>query len=268
LRGMPVLGIALSLYASASRSALGQLTVRLQPQTISAFDQCVKSVEDELQARWSGKQAFLSLDQDPGERTKVLKGAVYIRPGSPDNPIAIPRGLIHDWIGTIFIPNTTAQKVINVLQDFDDHSKIYADIIRSRLISRSGGEVSGEWRLRRTSPFLTLVLDVPEREFYTEISPGKWTCRAYAKDISEIQNAGENDEKKLPPGRDQGFLWRLYGYWSLEETNGGVLTECRTLSLTRDVPSAIAWIAKPFLQSVPRESLGSTLKSTRAAAVK
>ncbi len=146
-----------------------------------------------------------------------------------------------------------------------DHSKIYADIVRSRLTSRKDGEITGEWRLRRTSPFLTLVLEVPEHEFYREVSPGKWICRAYAKDISEIENPGEKDEKKLPPGEGQGFLWRLYGYWSLEETNDGVLAECRTLSLTRDVPAAFAWIAKPFLQSVPRESLTATLKSTRAA---
>lgn len=260
--------LILFLCMAASHSSFGQITVTLQPQTARAFDEYARSVEQQLEARWSGKQPFLSLDEFSDERSNVLKGAVYIRPGNPDNPISVPHGLIHDWIGTIFIPNVTAHKVIEVLQDFNDHSKIYADIVRSRLIGQNGGEVSGEWRLRRTSPFLTLVLDVPEHEFYTQLSPGKWICRAYAKDISEIEDPEEKDERKLPPGKGQGFLWRLYGYWSLQETDGGVLTECRTLSLTRDVPAAVAWIAKPFLQNVPRESLAATLKSTRAAAIK
>ena len=265
---VPCFYLGLTLCMAVSRPAFAEITVTLRPETVHAFDEYAQSVEDQLDTRWKGNRPFLSVDESPEERNKVLKGAVYIRPGGPGNPIGIQHGLIHDWVGTIFIPDTTAQKVVDVLQDFNNHSKIYADIVQSRLISRSDGEVSGEWRLRRTSPFLTLVLDVPEQEFYRKLSPGKWICRAYAKNISEIQNAGAKDEKKLPPGRDQGFLWRLYGYWSLQEMDGGVLTECRTLSLTRDVPSALAWIAKPFLQSIPRESLAATLKSTRAAAVK
>ena len=57
-------------------------------------------------------------------------------------------------------------------------------------------------------------------------------------------------------------------YWSLETANGGVLAECRTLSLSRDIPNAVAWIMKPFVQSLPRESLTSILQQTRIAATK
>lgn len=247
---------------------VAQVTVTLQPETVRAFDEYAKSVESQLAARWTGKQPFLSIDDSPDQRQSVLQGAVYVRPVASDNPISIPQGLIHDWVGTIFIPNTQVRKVVAVLQDFDNHSKIYPDVIRSRLISRMGDEINGEWRLMRKSPFLTLVLDVPEQEFYKEVGPGKWVCRAYAKNISEVENAGERDEKRLPPGQGTGLLWRLYGYWSLHQTGNGVLAECRTLSLTRDVPAAVQWIARPFLKSVPRDSLTATLKNTRAAALK
>jgi len=245
-----------------------QITVTLRPQTVHAFDEYTQAVENQLTARWSGQQPFQSIDESQDEMRKVLQGEIYVRTSAQDNPVSIPHGLIHDWTGTIFIPHTPAQKVIGIMQDFDRHSKIYPDIVRSKLISRSGYEVTGTWRVRRKSPFLTLVLDVPEQEIYVELAPGKWTCRAYAKNISEIQNAGSSDERALPPGEGQGFLWRLYGYWSLEEKSGGVLVECRSLSLTRDIPAAFAWIAKPFLQIVPRESLTATLSDTRSAAIK
>jgi hypothetical protein len=256
------------VWALVSAPVFAQVTVTLQPETVRAFNKYVKSVEGQLAARWAGKQPYLSIDDSPDQRRSVLQGAVYVRAAVPDNPISIPQGLIHDWLGTIFIPNTSVRKVIAVLQDFDNHSKIYPDIIRSHLISRAGNEVRGEWRLMRKSPFLTLVLDVPEQEFYEEVGPGKWVCRAYAKNISEVENAGERDEKRIPPGQGTGLLWRLYGYWSLQQTADGVMAECRTLSLTRDVPAAVQWIAKPFLKSVPRDSLAATLKDTRAAALK
>jgi hypothetical protein len=72
----------------------------------------------------------------------------------------------------------------------------------------------------------------------------------------------------MPPNEGTGFLWQLYAYWSLETVNHGVLAECRTLSLSRNIPLALGWAIKPFTQSLPRASLASTLRNTRAAAEK
>jgi len=255
-----------SLLAVLPASA--QIKVTLQPRTAEAFERYAKSVEQELAERWSGKREFLAIDESPDNLAKVMHGDVYIRPGASKTPISIQNGLIHDWAGTIFMPNTTVQKVLQVMQDFDRHSQIYPDVIQSRLISRRGNEVVGEWRLSRKSPFVTVVLNVREQEYYNQAGVGKWICRAYGKDISEVENAGTPDQKVLPPGEGMGFLWLLYGYWTLKATGGGVLVECRTLSLSRDMPSGLAWVIKPFLQTVPRDSLSATLKDTRVAATR
>jgi hypothetical protein len=45
-----------------------------------------------------------------------------------------------------------------------------------------------------------------------------------------------------------------------------VVVECETLSLSRGVPAAVRWIVGPYLDSVPRESLESTLLPIREAA--
>lgn len=241
---------------------------KLQPQTVNEFDQYAHKVEQELAARWHGERAFLSIDNDSSARAKILAGDLLIVPGTPDNPVGISNGLIHDWVGTVFIPNTSMSKVLDILQDFNRHSRIYPNIISSRLIRRDGNDLTGFWRLERKDPVLPVVLDVEQQAHYDQVGPGKWTCKAYAKNISEVQNPGTSREEKLPLGVGRGFLWRLYAYWSLEATHGGVIGECRTLSLSRSIPPTLAWAIKPFVQSLPRESLTGTLRDTRAAAAK
>ncbi|MGH9603010.1 MAG: hypothetical protein ACRD24_11550, partial [Terriglobales bacterium] len=64
---------------------------------------------------------------------------------------------------------------------------------------------------------------------------------------------------------DGGFLWRLYSYWRFEEKAGGVFVQCEAISLTRGIPKLLAWLIKPFVTGIPRESLLNTLGSTRKA---
>ncbi len=248
--------------------AFGQFQTTLQPGTVKDFSVYATKIERQLQSRWDGKRAFLSVSETPSDRTKVLAGELLIRPGSADNPISAPHGLIHDWLGDVFIPNTAIGKVLAVLQDFDRHHEIYPEIIQSKLIRRNGEDFTGSWRLKQKGPMIPIALDVIEEAHYKQIGPGKWICRAYANDISEVDNPGTSKEKKLPSGKGYGLLWRLYGYWSLEAMNGGVLAECRSLSLSRDIPLGLAWAIKPLIQNVPRESLESTLRNTRTAAMK
>lgn len=245
-----------------------QFTTTLQPRTVVEFDQYAAKIEQQFSARWHGDRPFLSIDDKRSDHDQVLRGDLLIRPGTPDNPVAISNGLIHDWVGAVFIPNTSVAKVLAVLQDFDRHSKIYPEIISSHLIRREGNDLWGYWRVERKDQLVPVVLEMNDEAHYQEVAPGKWVCRAYAKDISEVENPGSSREKKWPPGQGSGFLWRLYAYWSIEASSDGVLAECRTLSLSRSIPVALAWAIKPFVQTLPRESLASTLRNTRAAATK
>lgn len=244
-----------------------QFMTKLAPQTVEEFDRYSRKVEQQLGARWNGEQAFLAVDANASEREQVLAGELRVRPGAPDNR-HIFEGLIHDWVGTVFMPHTSMAEVLGILQDFDRHRQIYPSVIRSRLIRREGNDLTGYWRLEYKQALVTVVLDVEQEAHYREVGAGKWVSRAYAKNVSEVENAGTARQQKLPPGEGHGFLWRLHAYWSLEATNGGILGECRVISLSRDVPATLAWAIKPFIESLPRESLAATLRDTRAAATK
>ena len=260
-------GLVCAVILVAGAPVFTQFMTKLQPQTIKEFDQYARKVEEQLDQRWQHQRAFLAVQESDADLQKVLGGDLLVHPAS-DNPIAIFHGLIHDWTGTVFIPNTTMSKVLNILQGFDRHSHIYPNVTRSRLIRREDNDLTGYWRLEYKQGLVTAALDVEQEAHYREIAPGKWVVKAYAKQISEVENAGTPREKILPVGEGEGFLWRLYAYWSLEATHDGVLAECRTLSLSRDIPKSIAWAVAPFVQNLPRESLAGTLRDTRAAAKK
>ena len=250
------------------RPVRGQFTTSLEPETVAQFEQYAAKVEQQLQRRWHSPAAFLSVDGNAQDRDAAIRGELVIRPADPGNPVAVNGGLIHDWVATMFIPDTSSRKVLEVLEDYDAHRQIYPNITNSRLLHRDGNNVSGYWRLEWKRPLLQVVLDVEQDAHYEEIGPGKWISRAYAKRIWEVESPGTAHEKKLPLGEGRGFLWRLYAYWSLEMSNGGVFAECRTLSLSRSIPPGLAWAIEPFVQSLPRESLASTMRSTQKAATK
>jgi hypothetical protein len=245
-----------------------QFVTTLQPKTVEEFDAYARRVEDRLSQRWSGKLPFLALDEHLDARAATLNGELWIEPGNANNPISVHDGLVHDWVGAVFIPNVDIPKVVAIMEGFDRHSQIYPEVQRSRLISKHDGDIKGYWRLVRTKAGITAVLDVTQDAFWREVATGKWICRAYSKNISEVEDAGTPKEHILPPGQGSGYMWRLYAYWSLERVDGGVLAECRTVSLSRDIPPMLSWAIKPFVQSLPRESLAGTLQHTREAALK
>jgi hypothetical protein len=57
----------------------------------------------------------------------------------------------------------------------------------------------------------------------------------------------------------------LNTYWSSEERDGGLYMQIESVSLTRSIPAGFAWAIGPFVESVPRESLEFTLRSTASA---
>ena len=262
---MKLAGIVFGLAVITGLPLQGQLVVKLQPQTVNEFERYAQSVEAQLNERWQGKKSFLDVDDDPASKQQVLAGEFHIRELPNGQPTGITDGLIHDWLGAVYIPHTDLARLLEILRDFDNHKNIYPEVADSRTIRRSGNDVTGYWRLQRKG-MVPVVLNVEQDAHYQEVSPGKWMCRAYARNITEIDMSLFTRGRKFPPGEGHGYLWRLYAYWSLESFHGGVLGECRTLSLSRDIPEGLAWAVGPYVQKTPYESLLSTLRETRKAA--
>jgi len=255
-----ILVVGIVLYMGGPVQAQG--IIKLSPETIAEFDAYVKDGERVLQKRLDGEDAFLYADEVPEREISLRRGEILIEnlPGTPE----ITGGLLHVWEGSMFVPEATGPEVLAVLQDYDRHQEWYPEPIESKLLSKDGDVYRGYLKLRRKK-VITVVLSTEHEAHYSQVSDNRWHGRSYSTKIAEVENAGEANEKELPVGEDHGFLWRLYAYWQIEEAEGGVFVECISVSLSRQIPFGLGWIVKPFVTSLPRESLEGMLQATRVA---
>ena len=242
--------------------AVAQPRVKLSPETAAAFDSYVKDAELVLKKRLDGELPFLWMDEDPERRPELRDGRILIE--NLGTKSEIKGGLLHVWLGAAFFPDATGPQILGVLQDYDRHQDWYPEVVKSKLLGRDGEILRGYQRLLKKK-VLTAVLNTEHEARYRQLSEHRWAGSSVSTKIAEVENAGQPGEKELPVGHDSGFLWRLNVYWSIEEAEGGAFVECLTISLSRQIPFGLGWLIKPFVTSLPRESLEGTLQATRLA---
>lgn len=235
--------------------------VELKPETLLAFTTHIAAAEADIKARLRGDGQFP--DGSAERIAQLRKGTVIVELCSGKRPLQVPDGLIHDWVGVICIPGTTVEKTLALLQNYDNHQNIYQpEVIASRLIGRQENDFQIYLRLRKKK-IITVILDTDHEVHYFAVNSTRWACHSRTTRISEVEDAGKPTENVRPPDTGHGFLWRLNSYWRFEESQDCTYIECRAISLTRDVPSALAWIIEPIILKLPRESLRATLEATR-----
>jgi hypothetical protein len=240
-------------------------TVQLKPRTLDAFITYVREAETAMEETLHGSGSFLWSDFDPERARQVRGGKTVAQFWSGREPVKVPSGLIHDWIAAAFIPDSTVEDVLALIQSYDNHKNIYKpEVIESKLIARHGNRFQIYLRLLKKK-ILTVVLDTDHEVNYRALARARWVCRSYTTRIAEVENAGSREERVLPPDTGHGFLWRLHSYWRFQSRDGGVVVECRAISLTRDVPFGLGWAIEPIIQKLPKQSLINTLEATRRA---
>ena len=262
----PTRWIPLIVMALAGPAAAG--AADLQPQTVAAFDRYVALTE----AAMDGPGApALWLDGLPAARRQELAerlragGLIVERTGAtdPTREIEIPGGLVHHWVGTVFVPDGRLRDAVALLQDYDRHAEVYAPAVqRSKLLSRDGDRFTVSLRFFQKK-VITVVLNSEHEAAFTRRAPGEVRSRIHSTRIAEVENPGTPAEREYPVGKDSGYLWRLNTYWRFVERDNGVYIQCESVTLTRPIPYGLGWAVGPFVTSVPRESLEFTLDTTR-----
>lgn len=241
--------------------------VGLQAETVLAFDDYVRTAEAALEAAVHGRTSFLWSEGSLDRSRRVHRGEILAHLWSGDQPVEVPHGLIHDWIGAAWVPEATVDTTLALIQDYDNHWNIYKpDVIASKLISRRGDHFKIRLRLLKKK-IITVVLDTDHDVHYSRLDRSRCYCRSYSTRIAEVQDAGKPGETVLQPDKGHGFLWRLNSYWTFQEEDAGTVIECRAISLTRDIPASLKWIIRPIIQRLPKDSLVNILAATRNALV-
>ena len=273
LRSATTLAFALLMGMPLLRAS-DVIAVDLEPKTLEAFNHYVQITEVRIEKEVARPGAFLYLEGLPEpQRSQALasvqKGDIYMEPlqtrDASGSAIEAPDGLIHHWIGAVFIPGATLRQVMDLVQNYDQHQDIYQpQVVRSRLIHHEGNDFQIFYRLREKK-VITVTLNTNHDVQYFPIDATHCRSRSVSTRIAEVANADQPGEYEKPVGHDGGFLWRMDSYWRFEEKDRGVYVEVESISLTRDIPIGLGWIIKPFVTSIPRESLLMTLGSTRSA---
>lgn len=245
----------------------------LKPQALDAFNRYARLTEAPMDADLARREAYLHIDALPEDRrtaayVQLRGGKVVIdRLETLDQgrQIQVPGGMIHDWIGTVFIPGATLAQTLALDQDYDHHQDIFRpDVMRSKILRHNGDDFLVLLRFYKKK-VITTVIDTEHDVHYAVVDATHAQSRSHTTRVQEVDNAGQSDESLEPEGHDRGFLWKMNTYWRFEERDGGMYVECRSISLTRDIPAGLGWLIGPYVTSVPRESLTFTLATTRSA---
>jgi hypothetical protein len=224
--------------------ATAQFRAQLSADTDRTFESYRKSVE----AKWDGRPHFAS---------GLQPGQVKIASANDKGSIDAGDGLIHDWIAATIAPGVSADQVLAVLQNYGEYKNIYRpDIADSKLLGRDGDLWHAYLRMVKKN-VITVVLNGEFDVQYQTLGNNRWRVFSRSTRIAEMDG-----DRELPAGAGHGFLWRLNAYWLIEPRPEGVYLECRSISLSRDVPFLLRPIVTPFVTSVPRESLQETMEAT------
>lgn len=247
--------VSLLLGCLSSSLLTAQFSTRLQPQTVSAFEKYVQEAEPVL------AKPALRIDLNASERKRVLDGELTIDSLLGTKGRSVPGGLIHDWVGTAFIPSKTPAEVISQLRDYEHHAGLFPEVVRGKILANADDNLKVFLRLRKKN-VLTVNLNT-EYNVQLKHAGGDQMLWSHSTKIAEINDADTPNEKELPVGEDHGFLWRINAYWIAHPVDGGTIVECRSISLSRDVPTGLGAIIRPFIRDLPRQSIDTMLTALR-----
>jgi hypothetical protein len=242
------------------------MAVELKGETIDEFDRYVTAVEGRINERYNVEHFLWSDELPQPQRNSLLHGEIVIEGARNKGTTQIKNGLIHDWWGAVFIPAAALGKTMDVVQDYERHNIIYQpEVAAARILSRQGNDFRVFLRIVKAKFLVSAVLNSEHEIHFVQLDPTRIYSRSYSKRISEVSDPGKPTEHELQVGKDRGLLWRMNGYWFVEERDGGVYVESEAVSLSRDIPFGLGNVLGPILHSVPAESLRNSLEKTRRA---
>lgn len=219
----------------------------LKPEALTDFACYVQSAE----ARMAARTTFLTTDADSKLQQELMRGSnIRTTPGNGVNPHKLQGAMLYDWIGTVFIPGASVERVVRMLQDYDHRNEYFPEVVASaKLQCRTGANRFG-FTMRIKEP---IVADSENDVVWERVDEHRWRCRSYSGAVREV-------------GKPKGYLHRLYSYWRLLDNGQGVFVEGQTITLSGEFSGFMRALGS--LAGInPEKSLKRTLTSMRESVV-
>jgi hypothetical protein len=252
----------------------GASAADLKQKTTDAFNKYVAVTEERMAGELKPGGKFLYPDNPaPNPSDEMRDGYNRLKQGEilverqetklNGKDVDVPDGMVHHWVGLIFIPGATLADTLAVVQDYDHRAELYKpEVIAAHVISHQGDDYQIFMRLYQKR-FTTVVFNTEYAIHWGRVDEKKLYSNSVSTRVAEAQDAAKPDGPEVPVGHGNGYLWRLNTYWRFEEKDGGVYVQCEALSLTRDIPFGLAWLIKPLVTKIPKQSLDRALGRTR-----
>src|SRR5215475_2322513 len=132
----------------------------LQPETVAAWNHYIEQAKVRMDLRLDAKNHFLWVDEEPERARRVRKGEILVTPVNGNGRSEVPDGLIHDWMGAAFFPDTTIEKVFATTGAYACYKDFYKPtVIDSKPLSSDTTESSFSMRWLKKALFVTTVMD-------------------------------------------------------------------------------------------------------------
>jgi hypothetical protein len=180
--------------------------------------------------------------------------------------IDIPDGMVHHWIGVVFVPGATVDKALSLLQDYDHHAQIYAPAVAaSKLLSRDGNDFRVYLRFMMKK-VITVVVNSEHDARFTREAPNRASSRIYSTRVAEVESPGRLGARKAGRQRSAAICGGSTRTGACSNGMAAHTCNANRYRSRRDIPLGFAWLIRPFVTSIPRESLEFTLTTTRKCA--
>jgi hypothetical protein len=263
MKGVKAL-VGLTLMVAGIPALLSAIDLR--PGTVEAWDDYVRSAGVRMQAQLDGQRPFLWTDESPDRRLRIQRDEILVAPVVEHGTKNVPGGLIHDWIGAVFIPNATFESLFAVVHDYDRYKEIYQPVVadsKALVCTATDQEFSMTWQHHIL--FVNAAMEGQYQSHDFAVDGRRGYSVVDTRQVQEIESYGQSGEHLLPPGQGNGFIWRLHSIARYEERDGGVYFELEAIALTRDIPASLRWLANPVVNHLSINSLMTTLRQTRDA---
>jgi hypothetical protein len=233
------------------------------PAAIAAFNSYTEVVETRLARQHRSDSAFLAGVAPAGqEEIPLRQGDLVVEQVTRSGGMALTGARLHHWRASAFAAGAKAEDFERLMKNFNGYPQVfYPQVVQAKVLGQQGERMQVSMRVRQHN-VITVVMDTTYDVNFQRLDARRGYSISRSTRISEIESPGTSSERALNGREEHGFLWRLNTYWSYEERDGGLYLQVESVSLTRSIPYGLAWAVGPFVESVPRESLEFTLRST------
>ena len=227
---------------------------------VATFHSYIVAVEARIARQHRSASGFLAPVSAQSEES-LRRGELVIEQVTPPAGMDLPGAMLQHWRGTAFAPGASSGDFERLMRNFNAYPQHFApEVERAGATVQKDGRLAA-WMRVRQQHVITVVMDTDYDVAFGKLDGQHGYSLSQSTKITEIDSPGSSGERALSTDEEHGFLWRLNTYWSYEEKDGGLYMQIESVSLTRSIPPGLGWAVKPFVESVPRESLEFTLRS-------